>query len=46
MLKAMRLNGSPPPLFETDNDRTHFLVRLPLDPTFLKEAIRAIELNR
>src|SRR5271154_5149261 len=37
MLKAMRLNGSPPPVFETDRNRTYFLVRLPLHPTFIKE---------
>jgi len=38
MLKAMRLNGSPPPVFETDRNRTYFLVRLPLHPAFIKEA--------
>jgi ATP-dependent DNA helicase RecG len=38
MLKAMRLNGSPPPVFETDKNRTYFLVRLRLHPTFIKEA--------
>jgi ATP-dependent DNA helicase RecG len=37
MLKAMRLNGSPPPVFETDRNRTYFLVRLPLHPAFIKE---------
>jgi hypothetical protein len=30
MLKAMQQNGSPLPVFETDEDRTFFLVRLPL----------------
>ena len=29
ILRAMRNNGSPPPSFETDDDRTWFLVRLP-----------------
>ena len=38
MLKAMRQNGSPPPVFETDEDRTFFLVRLPIHPHFIKEA--------
>jgi ATP-dependent DNA helicase RecG len=36
MLKAMRLNGSSPPIFQTDDDRTYFLVRLPLHPAFIK----------
>jgi ATP-dependent DNA helicase RecG len=30
ILRAMRENGSPPPVFETDDDRTYLLVRLPL----------------
>ena len=34
----MPLNGSPPPVFETDKSRTYFLVRLRLHPTFIKEA--------
>ena len=38
MLQAMRANGSPPPVFETDRNRTYFLVRLPLHPAFIKEA--------
>jgi ATP-dependent DNA helicase RecG len=38
MLKAMQQNGSPPPVFETDEDRTSFLVRLPIHPQFIKEA--------
>jgi ATP-dependent DNA helicase RecG len=38
MLKALRVNGSPKPVFESDNDRTFFLVRLPLHPEFIKEA--------
>jgi ATP-dependent DNA helicase RecG len=37
MLKAMRLNGSPSPVFETDRNRTYFLVRLPLHPAFITE---------
>jgi ATP-dependent DNA helicase RecG len=38
MLEALRANGSPKPVFESDNDRTFFLVRLPLHPEFIKEA--------
>ena len=38
MLKALRVNGSPKPVFESDDDRTYFLVRLPLHPKFIKEA--------
>ena len=30
ILRAMRENGSPAPVFETDDDRTSFLVRLPV----------------
>ena len=30
ILRAMRKNGSPAPVFESDNDRTWFLVRLPI----------------
>jgi ATP-dependent DNA helicase RecG len=32
ILRAMRENGSPPPRFETDEDRTYFLIRLPIHP--------------
>lgn len=32
ILKAMAANGSPPPLFETDDDRTAYLIRLPVHP--------------
>ena len=34
ILRAMHNNGSPPPGFETDDDRTWFLVRLPAHPSF------------
>ena len=30
ILRAMRQNGSPAPIFESDEDRTWFLVRLPV----------------
>jgi ATP-dependent DNA helicase RecG len=32
ILRVMHDNGSPEPRFETDEDRTYFLVRLPLRP--------------
>ena len=32
MLKAMEANASPPPVFETDDDRISCLVRLPVHP--------------
>lgn len=32
ILRAMKANGSPPPEFETDDDRTSFVVRLPVHP--------------
>lgn len=32
ILRAMKSNGSPPPEFESDEDRTYFLIRLPVHP--------------
>lgn len=32
ILKAMRANGSPQPVFETDDERLSFVVRLPVHP--------------
>ena len=32
ILRAMKNNGSPQPEFETDDDRAHFLIRLPIHP--------------
>ena len=32
IIKAMAANGSPPPEFETDDGRTHFITRLPVHP--------------
>lgn len=34
--EAMRRNGSPPPRFDTDEQRTYFLVELPVHPAFLE----------
>ncbi len=33
MVKAMQANGSPLPVFETDDDRVSYLVRLPVHPS-------------
>jgi ATP-dependent DNA helicase RecG len=35
ILKEMAANGSPAPLFETDNDRLSFVIRLPRHPLSL-----------
>ena len=35
ILKEMAANGSPAPLFETDNDRLSFVIRLPRHPLAL-----------
>lgn len=34
--RATALNGSPDPVFETDEDRNYFIVRLPVHPDSLK----------
>ncbi len=42
VLKVMKENGSPPPEFETDGDRSYFLIRLPAHPKVeSKESARA-----
>ena len=42
ILKVMKENGSPPPEFETDDDRSYFLIRLPAPPKVeSKESARA-----
>jgi ATP-dependent DNA helicase RecG len=38
ILRVMKANGSPPPEFESDEDRTHFLIRLPIHHRALQEA--------
>ena len=40
ILRAMRQNGSPVPVFESDEDRTWFLVRLPVHEQAANEASR------
>ena len=42
ILNAMQKNGSPPPEFESDDDRSYFLVRLPVHPETRTEAELAI----
>lgn len=34
--RVMRQNGSPVPVFESDEGRTYFIVRLPIHPAFLQ----------
>jgi len=38
ILRAMKSNGSPPPEFESDEDRTYFLIRLPVHERAEREA--------
>ncbi|MBT1173166.1 putative DNA binding domain-containing protein [Bifidobacterium sp. MA2] len=37
MLKALRDNGSPPPVFETDEDRTFLSVTFMIHPSFMSD---------
>ena len=37
ILKVMKKNGSPLPEFETDDDRSYFLIRLPVHPEAVSE---------
>jgi len=37
ILRAMKANGSPLPEFETDDDRSYFLIRLPVHPKVASE---------
>ena len=40
ILRAMHKNGSPAPVFESDDDRTWFLVRLPVHETVRSRPLR------
>ena len=40
ILRAIQKNGSPPPVFETDEDRTYFVARFPIHPGALLRAIK------
>lgn len=42
ILKMMKANGSPRPEFETDEDRSYFLIRLPVHEKALQEATRQV----
>ena len=35
IIRALKANGSPMPVFETDDDRTYFLTTIPVHPDFL-----------
>src|SRR5437763_13032379 len=43
MRQALRANGSPPPRFKTDRNRTYFLAEILIHRQFLKEA--QVDLN-
>ena len=43
ILHAMRANGSPDPVFETDVERLYFLVTLPIHPRFLSDSEHVVE---
>lgn len=37
ILRVMQANGSPMPVFESDDERSSFLIRLPIHPGFVEE---------
>ncbi|MDF1827025.1 MAG: ATP-binding protein [Legionellaceae bacterium] len=39
ILRVMKTNGSPAPVFETDDDRSYFLIRLPVHDGFVGDAM-------
>ncbi len=43
ILRAMKNNGSPEPLFDSDDDRSYFLIRLPLHERAMLELEQAAE---
>lgn len=43
IIRALRANGSPMPVFETDDDRTYFLTTIPIHPDFLVSSLRKNE---
>ena len=43
ILRVMKANGSPEPIFETDDERSYFLIRLPIHPGFLVDEAAAVE---
>lgn len=42
ILRVMKANGSPVPVFETDDDRSYFLIRLPVHTGFLVDEASAV----
>ncbi|TVQ89109.1 MAG: transcriptional regulator, partial [Bacteroidetes bacterium] len=46
MYKKMKDNGSPEPIFDTDEECTYFLTVLPVNPEFLSEQESAQESNQ
>lgn len=38
ILRVMQRNGSPAPVFETDEERSYFLIRLPIHAGFVEES--------
>ena len=47
ILRTMKNNGSPKPEFETDDDRLHFLIRLPIHPKAKKTTVeQAVTLQK
>lgn len=40
ILKAMNQNGSPSPIFDTDEDLTYFLTVLPVHPSFVQDGVQ------
>jgi ATP-dependent DNA helicase RecG len=43
--KVMKQNGSPEPLFETDDERSYFIVTLPIHKAFEKDELRNEPVN-
>lgn len=45
ILRAVKRNGSPDPAFETDEDRTFFLVRFPVHPKSVRQTESPVNQN-
>ena len=43
ILRVMKANNSPEPIFETDDERSYFLIRLPIHTGFLVDEAAAVE---
>ena len=43
IIRAIKANGSPPPLFKTDDDRSYFLTTLKIHPQYIKQPKSQIE---